>query len=582
MKLPPAHFLAPAVCAAFAIAGWQAGGGKDTALESGAAVEVPTRKTKRGSQRISGARDMPAEVRERLARIHAARTPEDRMRATLELAHSLPVSDLERWYVADWFNFHDGMESNVFYRITRARWLAEDPTGLMAYSLRRNSDKTYEVAGQWAKQDPAAALAFLVSTKDNPDDFQRLVYAMAGPLAAAEPALAIDQVLKFRSILGDHQGGPLTQMIGELAKHSPELLKRESTAWPASLRNLVSNQLVIASLTSDFASGVASLRDAPDGKRRFTEAIQNKPELLKEMAKHPDQVPPGWFVEVALENPYYVVHEDPGKWLKTDLSALGFDDEKAKRLRSHALSYFASENPEGALAMLAGDEVDDDQRPGLLANSFSRLARQDKAKAEEWLARLSDPKEVGQAREAIEDALLESAGKTPPSPADWLAGLDSKDDNSMWRYSQVIRSWDRDQLAEAVREFERLPDDRKSAIAMKLVTSGDYGPPELRGVAIRQMLENPPPAEPNRGDSGQMTRQASRLVSEWGHQDPVAAGRWVKSLPAGEARLWAAKNLTAQWGEYEPSAARQWAAGLPADERKQVEAYLEDAAAGTP
>ncbi len=191
MKLPPAHFLVPAVCAAFAFAGWHVAGEKNPASTAASAVEAPPRQIKRSSPRTSGARDMPAEVRERLARIHAARTPEDRMRATIELAHSLSVSEMERWYVAEWFNFDDGMESNVFYRITRARWLAEDPAGLMAYSLRRNSDKTHEVAGQWAKQDPAAALAFLVSTKKDPTDFQRLVYAMAGPLAAVDPALAL-------------------------------------------------------------------------------------------------------------------------------------------------------------------------------------------------------------------------------------------------------------------------------------------------------------------------------------------------------------------------------------------------------
>lgn len=582
MKLPPAHFLAPVVCAVFAIAGWQTGGEKDTAPKPGTAVEAPIRKTKRSSPRTSGARDMPAEVRERLARIHAARTPEDRMRATLQLAHSLPVSDLERWYVADWFNIHDGMESNVFYRITRARWLAEDPAGLMAYSLRRNSEKTHEVAGQWAKQDPAAALAFLISTKNAPNDFQRLVYAMAGPLAAADPALAIGKVLPLRAALGEDQGGALTQMIGELAKHSPDLLKRESAAWPASLQNIVSNQLVIASLTADFASGVASLRDAPDGKRRFIEAIQHNSEMFKELAKHLDRIPPGWFAEVALDNPYYVVNEDPEKWLKTDLAALGFDDEKAKRLRSYALSYFASKNPEGALAMLDGEELDENQRENLLGNSLSNLARRDKAKAEEWAARLSDPKEIEQARQAIENAESERPGKPPLTAADWLAGLDGKDGNSMWQYSRATRSWDRDQLADAVREFDQLPADRKSAIASKLVTTGDYGPPELRGMAIRQMLDDPPPADPNRGDSGALTRQASGLVSEWGRKDPVAAGRWVNSLPAGEARLWAAKNLAAQWAEYEPSAARRWAAGLPASERQQVEAYLKSGGTDQP
>jgi hypothetical protein len=79
-----------------------------------------------------------------------------------------------------------------------------------------------------------------------------------------------------------------------------------------------------------------------------------------------------------------------------------------------------------------------------------------------------------------------------------------------------------------------------------------------------------------------LTRQTSGLVSSWGRKDPVAAGRWVNSLPAGEARLWAAKNLAAQWAEYEPSAARQWAAGLPADERRQVDAYLKNGGADEP
>jgi hypothetical protein len=79
-----------------------------------------------------------------------------------------------------------------------------------------------------------------------------------------------------------------------------------------------------------------------------------------------------------------------------------------------------------------------------------------------------------------------------------------------------------------------------------------------------------------------MTRHASGLVSSWGRKDPVAAGRWVNSLPSGEARLWAAKNLAAQWNEYEPAAARQWTAGLPADERNQVQAYLDSGAAGKP
>jgi hypothetical protein len=152
----------------------------------------------------------------------------------------------------------------------------------------------------------------------------------------------------------------------------------------------------------------------------------------------------------------------------------------------------------------------------------------------------------------------------------------------MWQYNRLTRSWDREQVAAAVSELRELPDAQKSATAAKLVTGEDGVPLELRAEAITQMLENPPPPDPNRGDSGSMTRHASGLVGSWGRKDPVAAGRWVNSLPSGEARLWAAKNLAAQWNEYEPAAARQWTAGLPADERNQVQAYLDSGAAGKP
>lgn len=504
------------------------------------------------------------------------------MRATLRLALSLPVSEIERWHVGEWFGFHDSMDSNVFYQITRNRWLAEDPAGLMNHSLRYNSDTTSEMAGRWAKQDPAAALKFLEKMK-SPADLQRIASAMAGPLAEADPAETIKNVLKLQSMLGAREGWAISQLIGELANHSPELLKSESAGWPASLRKIAETQGIVASLKRDFASGTAALRDASDGKTRFLTALESDSELIKEMAKNPNQLPPGWFAAAASANPHYLVYDDPAKWLRTDLAAMGFDEEQAKRLRGNALSYLGSKDPERALEMLAGDDLDANQRRNLLSSSISSLARKDPAKAEQWAARLTDPEEIAQAREAIEQAALGSPGKTPPSPADWLVGLDGKDPNSMWEYSRLTQSWDRGKVAAAVSELRELPDAQKSAIAAKLVAGGENGvPPELRAEAIAQMLENPPPAEPNRGEPNSMTRHASGLVSSWGRKNPVAAGRWVNSLPSGEARLWAAKNLAAQWHEYEPAAARQWAAQLPADERQQVQEYLDRGTTGDP
>jgi hypothetical protein len=583
MRLPPIHLLAATCFATFALAGWQAASPEKQAAP--APENTPSAKASKRGPRTPGKSAVPEDVRQRLAAIHAARTPDERLRATLALAHSLPVSEMERWYKSDWFDFHDNMDSNLFFRITRARWLAEDPEGLMTYFLSRNNDKTHEMAGRWARQDPAAALAFMGGVKDS-GDLQKLASAMAGPLAEADPALAIGQVLKLQKILGENNSHAVSELIDALAKNAPGLLESESAGWPAALQQAAAQSMAKASLKKDFAGGIASLRDAPDGKKRFLAAMESDSDLFKEMAKNPSSLPDGWFAEAASSNAYYLVNENPGKWIDTDLAAMGFSDEQSQRLLNYAMSYLGQKDPDRALALLDGDTLDEHQRNNLLTNTLSFLATKDKARAEAWIATLTDPHDIDQARQALEYASAEVAGKTPPTPSEWLAGLIDEKDSAMWQYGRLTQTWDREQFAAAAAEFAGLPADQKSEVATKLA-NGDQSslPTPLRAEAIRHLLENPvepDPATERNGPGTELVRATSNLASSWGKEDPVAASRWIRSLPPGDERVWAAKNLAAQWAEYEPAAARQWAASLPADERKVVVDYLDSGGAQQP
>lgn len=585
MKLLPVHLLAATCFAAFALAGWQAATPEKPASPSSA--NAPSAKASKRGPRTAGKSAMPEDVRQRLAAIHAARTPDERLRATLALAHSLPVSEMERWYQADWFDFHDNMDSNLFSRITRARWLAEDPEGLMTYFLRRNNDKTHEMAERWAKQDPHAALAFMQGVRNN-NDIQRIAPSIAGPLAEADPAAAAAEVLRLQKLFGDGQSHAVTELIAELARHAPHLLEAESAAWPAGIRKTAREALVVASLTKDFATGIATLRDAPDGKKRFMEALSSNRELVKEMAKLPDSLPEGWFVEAASNSPSYVVDENPAKWINTDLAAMGFNDEQSQLILEYAINYLGERDPDRALDLLEGDALDQSLRQKLLSNSMSSLVSKDKARVAAWVATLTDPEEIELARRALYNASDAAAGKAPPTPSEWLSGLADKNDPGTWPYGQhahLTRSWDRDQLAAAVTDFAEFPNDQKTVVATKFVeVDQNYLPAPLRAEAIRHLLENPvePAQAVSNGAGNELLRSTSNLASSWGREDPVAAGRWIRSLPPGDERLWAAKNLAAQWAEYEPSAARQWAAALPADERQEVIKYLETGSAQQP
>lgn len=583
MRPTAIHLLATACFAAFALAGWQAAAPRKPAATD--APEPPSGKHSQRGPRTAGKSAMPEDVRQRLAAIHAARTPDERLRATLALAHGLPVSELERWYRADWFDFHDNMDSNLFYRITRARWLAEDPEGLMTYLLRRNNDKTYEMAGRWARQDPHAALAFLQGLKDG-EDIQKLAPSIAGPLAEADPAAAAAEVLRLRKLLGNRDSHAISQLIAELAKSAPSVLESESASWPADLQKMAANELTEASLRSDFVRGATALEREPDGKKRFLETMESNSDLIKEMMKNPSSLPDGWFAEAASSNPYYVVSEDPGKWLDADLAAMGFSGRQSQQLLNYAMSYLGQKDPDRALALLDGDTLDANQRNNLLSSTIFQLANKDRARAEAWVATLTDPQEIEQARQALENASAEVEGKTPPTPAEWLTGLADKSDSALWQYARLTQSWDREQLAVATADFAGLPADQKSVIATKLAGSGQNSVPvSLQAEAVRHLLENPAEPDPrdtNNGAATLLLRSTSNLASTWGREDPVAAGRWIRSLPPGDERLWAAKNLAAQWAEYEPAAARQWATGLPADERQEVIQYLETGNARQP
>jgi hypothetical protein len=582
MKLPPTHLFAAACFAAFALAGWQAAAPGKPANSN--LAETPSAKASQRGPRTAGKSAVPEDVRQRLAAIHGARTPDERLRATLALAHSLPVSEMESWYAAEWFDFHDTMDANLFYRITRARWLAGDPEGMMTFFLRRNHDKTAEMAGRWARQDPHAALAFMDRVKDS-GDLRKLASAITGPLAAADPALAAAQVLKLHKVFGGNDTGALSALISELAKGAPGLLESESASWPPALQKLAVTGLTKAALEKDFAGGAAALDRQPDGRQRFLEMLSTNDDLVKEMLKHPDSLPDGWFAAAASASPYNLVSEDPGKWLDTDLAAMGFNDEQSQRILSYAMSYLGQKDPDRALALLEGDTLDQNQRTNLLSSTLSHLAREDKDRAEAWVATLTDPQEIEQAQQVLQNASEDAAGKTPPTPSEWLTGLADKDDSAMWRYTRLTQSWGRDELAAATADFQELPADQKSVVAAKLANNQSSLPTPLRAEAIRHLLENPVEPDPDavsKGAGTELVRSTATLASNWGREDPAAAGRWIRSLPAGDERLWAAKNLAAQWAEYEPAAARQWASGLPADERQEVVKYLETGSAQQP
>lgn len=577
--LPAAAFLTAAAV------GWLAGGGDDAPLP--AAAGAPPR-PERGTRvaRHAPRSGMSEEVQRQLAAVRAARTPEERQRAAIQLARTLPVAQLAAWFDAEWYPFHDGIDATLFYRIARARWLAEDPEGLLNRCLLRNSKVTYEMIREWTKRDPASALAW-VEALERPRDVQRVAYGFYQQLAVSDPALALGRVAALHARLGGgNEGHVVRELLQGLAEKAGPALLAESAGWPPELRRLADRALVSARLKQDFTAGLAELRGRPDGCELFVQAVGADAVSGRKLLDSAAELPAGWLAAAARGNPYSLVQDDAAAWLEADLGALGLDEAARRSLRSYAMSMLAGREPAKALDWLERGDLSADERKQLLGNALPALARRDAAAAREWLARLTDQAEIELATKAVEQAgKAQGAGeRKQASPQEWVAGLAAAGDRGANPVSfspfDGQRNWDAGAMDEARAAFAGLAEADKAAAARRL-TDGNthFGHGDelfgLRADAVAFLLERPGQAAADPGGRrDNLLVQASRLAAGWVEEDPAAASRWVAGLPAGDERTWAMKNLARHWAEHEPAAAAAWARGLPAGERGQVEEFL--------
>jgi hypothetical protein len=568
-------------CTAALAGWWQADrpGNPDVADSSA----VPTRSPRPPRPpRHASHKAEPEQVRRLLAPVRAARTPEDRQRAAIHLALTLPVAELAAWFDAEWYPFRDGIDSNVFYRITRQRWQEEDPAGYLNRALVKKPDDTHEAAGLWAKRDPEAALAWLHALTD-PRDFTAMADSVCRSLATARPALALAEIVTLRGRLPNAES-TLQGMLAALAGNSAAALRQAATTWPAELREMAGQALAGDLLKRDFAAGLADLQGREDGRKVFLKALNGDRELAAKLVDSAGSLPEGWLAAAIRQSGgWALVHQNPERWMQVDLAALGLDEATAANFRQTTLNSLANKDPAAAFAALDTVEMSQSDRQNLWESAFRSLAYRNPADAQAMLAQLSDPATIARCEQVLES--LKSGGpkpKVPPTPTAWVTNLgqanDGENPSDPFGYESQA-TWDRSAIQEARTAFAQMSAEQKARAAGQLAAGQGASEemPELRADAFRWLLENPPagtdPSATADRETG-LIRNASRLATEWAGDDPQAASRWAQSLPTGDTRLWAMKNLAREWAEYEPTAATAWANTLPAAEQAEITAYL--------
>ncbi len=519
----------------------------------------------------------PDAVRQRMASIRALGTPEERMRATIELAYNLPASEIEAWMEGRWFITGQGFDLNLFNKILTERWNKEDPEGLLTWKLKNNSGRAGEMLAAWAEKNPERVAAYF---KDHLTKDQQLQSLAA--IAKKNPAFAL-QCLRDLPSSGSSENGMASyytrQTLEELAKSSPTELQAALASMPAGLKSQAESFLIGQRLQTSFSDEFHQLLERPDGWKILSSNLSNIQGLGDKLFAQLADLPAAWKASLASDCYSVMDASTATQWWDADLTGLGFSDREAKRIRLAALNRIASKQPEQALKLMAASDYDASNRDTVISNIFNNLEGKPE-KAEALLAMLGSEEEKQQARAILDAHNQTGSGQKIEKPADWLekvATLDLKSGNS-YQYLSMLREWNPEKIEELGNQFRAMPDDQKKQVAQVIASNNSYSRnlgPALVGDAIRHLVAQPAdPAAENQGRSLDPITQASDFAVNWSKTDPAAAGTWVQSLPAGDAKLWAQKNLAANWAQYDPQEATQWVKSLPTNERGAVEHFM--------
>jgi hypothetical protein len=567
MKSQKFTFLATGLLAfsAAAIVGWSAG--SDSSTSNSPSEDGTTRATQLSERKASNTG---------MRNLRALGGEQDRMRASIEMARTLPSSEIRQWLDSGKFNLRRGYALTLFQKIAFERWSQEEPVDFITW------------VGENQSSDYGAHLANIL--KNHPEALQEALSSITEPhkkghllwsISRKNPALALAEIQKMMPLPAQELSS-LQGCFGVLVKDHYADLEAIKEQLTGNSRTQLEKVLIGHRIKDNFDEIFDSLLDRPDAYKLilgdYSVSRNIKPEDL--IARLPD-FPPAWRDALA-SSPHRLFSGDRkkmGKWLEMDWKASGFSAEQAKKINEYAFNYAVQVNPELSLALFSDQDFSEEKKRNLLEMVVNRTNSAEKQS--EYLTTLTSPEDQALMQELIDkkEKPVEVASQIK-TPDDLITALtEGKLATSNNPFSYLMRNWkpeDRAQISEA---FNDLVGEEKARLA-GFASSAGYGvEPELRGEAIKYLLENPEVQETAGWKEGRRyggVEIASRYALELMKTDPSKASSWVNSLPEGPQQLWAKKNLAANWQNYDPDAVEKWISSQPASQQKEIVDFLKE------
>lgn len=577
MKTSPVSFpmLAGGFCgfAAAAAIGWGLAGDSPALAPSVSEPPAASRKSDRPSRppRLSSA---AAAAGNRLAAVRGAANPEARMRATIDLANSLPVSEFGAWMEGGYFNLRGGAELTLFSKILMERWMKEDPEGLVVWSMKNETYQSQQILSEWSNKEPQRAIAFF---KNHPNEVQEI--RMLQDIANEHPDLALRRFQELATTgISNKTSSYASGLIWTLAEKSPAALAAALASMPPALQFQAEAALSGQRLKASFSKEIRALWELPTGWKIFERNAQQNRKMATAVFDELANLPPAWRSSLVSNSYYFIDMATAQKWLDADLTAYGFTPEQEKSLKKNALNQMDRSKPEDVFRRMEEMELGEDERRNVIQNAIGYQSH-DAEKAEALIALLSNETDQEIARSILKGRSGNEDQSKPDKPDDWLERMSGLDPKNGRAYSLMssIQNWDMEKMSELKSQFNKMPDEKRQIVAQVIVNNANSASSgsELQGEAIRYLVANPVETSENQRNTGRdIISTSSSYVVNLALNDPYAATEWIHTLPAGDAKSWAEKNLASNWAQYDPKAVEQWLKTLPPASREDVKKFM--------
>lgn len=526
-------------------------------------------------RRIRVARDSMEEFARHLAPIRAARTPEDRMRATMNLANTLPVEGFASWIDGGRFSPRDGMDLMLFTNLLKERWQNEAPESFSLWAMKHDNGDDENLRATWARSEPERLLALF---KKHHDDL--LEIRVLSQIAEFHPDLALRRFQEMLAAgLPGESGGYIGDLMDKLSRSSPKALEAALDSLPMDrgVRFEAESHLIGQKMLTSFTDEIDKLRERPDGLKLLLSILDRDDndasrslDLIDELGKFPES----WRRDLVECGHHFMSSRCAMKWFTADLEGHGFDGKEASKVRLSALGFMPAEE---ALQQMTSIDLSTEDRRKVLGRIFRSLGDSED-EYHSMLSMLASDEDRDFINKSFQP--LKATIPNAPSietPSEWLAAFE-KDSGSFENQIWVIRQWDPEKIDILTQQFDNLPSVRKIKLATALMVNGRS---PLLGNATAYLIGQPWDAtqlreaysfnQPEEATSEELKAElASDYVFGMAEEDPEGAGRWISALPEGIPKLWAVRNLHTLWKEYDPAAADDWMKSLPVATQNQV------------